>query len=316
MRFARLAIAMIGLVGSHTLAQDAQQRENRGAYPPEMPGAKVETYKTAGDVKLNLYVYEPADLKAGEKRPAIVFFFGGGWRAGSPRQFLPHCKYLASRGMVAMTADYRVASRHNVKAIDCVKDAKSAIRYVRKNAARLRVDPNRIVAAGGSAGGHLAAATGTIEGFDEPGEDPTMSSRPNAMLLFNPAVVLAPVDGLELDEKRLAQLSERMGTSPRELSPYHHISKDVPPTAIFHGKADSTVPHETVVAFTKAMKDAGNTCTLFSYEGQGHGFFNYGRARNKMFVATLMEADKFLARLGFLQGQPTLEDPAPDVGEL
>ena len=315
MRTTSLAIAILVVLASHAVAQQAKQRGRR-AYPPDMPGAKVETYKTAGGTKLNLYIYEPADFKPTDRRPAIVFFFGGGWRAGSPRQFMPHCKYLATRGMVAMAADYRVASRHDVKAIDCVQDAKSAIRFVRKNAERLGVDPTRIAAAGGSAGGHLAAATGTIEGFDALGEDATVSSRPDAMLLFNPAVVLAPVEGLELDERRLAQLADRMGTSPRELSPYHHVSKGAPPTVIFHGTADKTVPHSTVVAFTKAMNDAGNTCKLFSYEDQRHGFFNYGRARNFMFVATLRQADRFLAGLGYLRGEPTLEDPAPDVGDL
>jgi acetyl esterase/lipase len=316
MRTTSLAIAILVLLASQVGAQEAKQRRGRPAYPPDMPGAKVETYKTLGDTKLSLYIYEPEDLKPGDKRPAIVFFFGGGWQSGSPRQFMPQCKYLASRGMVAMAADYRVASRHNVKAIDCVRDAKSAIRFVRKNARRLGIDPDRIAAGGGSAGGHLAAATGTIAGFDEPDEDLNVSSRPNAMLLFNPAVVLAPVEGVELNEERLAGLADRMGTAPRELSPYHHIAKGVPPTAIFHGTADKTVPYATVVAFAEAMQDAGNTCQLFSYADQGHGFFNYGRGRNEMFAATLKQADRFLAGLGYLQGEPTLEDPAPDVGDL
>jgi acetyl esterase/lipase len=292
------------------------QEAERQAYPPDMPGAKTETYKTAGDTQLRLYVFQPDGWKRSDRRPAIVCFFGGGWTTGTPRQFMPQCKYLATRGMVAIAADYRVASRNHVKAVDCVRDAKSAIRFVRKNAARLGIDPNRLVAAGGSAGGHLAACCGTIDGLDEPDEDASVSSRPNAMLLFNPAVVLAPLEGVELDERRLAALSDRLGTDPRDLSPYHHVAAGAPPTAIFHGTADQVVPHTTVAAFAKAMKDAGNTCELFSYNDQGHGFFNYGRARNEMFVATLKEADKFLARLGYLQGEPTLEDPAPEVGEL
>lgn len=309
------ALIAIAVLQIHQAAAQDAARQDR-AYPPDMPGAKVETYKTVGDTTLKLYVFEPDGWKPTDKRPAIVCFFGGGWTSGSPRQFLPQCKYLATRGMVAIAADYRVASRNHVKAVDCVKDAKSAIRFVRKNAAQLGVDPNRIVAAGGSAGGHLAAACGTIAGFDEPTEDAGISSRPNAMLLFNPAVVLAPAEGVDLDQGRLATLGERMGVNPRDLSPYHHIAPGAPPTAIFHGKADRVVPYATVVAFTKAMKDAGNTCELFSYDDQGHGFFNYGRARNEMFVATLKEADKFLARLGYLQGEPTLEDPAPAVGDL
>lgn len=310
-------LALLAVVIMLPLIAAAQDTE-RGAraYPPDMPGAKAITYKTVEDTKLALYVFHPEDWKPTDKRPAIVFFFGGGWTNGTPRQFLPQCQYLATRGMVAIAADYRVASRNQVKAVDCVKDAKSAIRYVRKHAAELGVDPEKIAAAGGSAGGHLAAACGTIARFDEPAEDAAISSRPNAMLLFNPAVVLAPVAGIEADKDRQASFADRMGVDPRELSPYHHVTRGAPPTVIFHGKADRTVPYATVVAFAKAMQDAGNTCELVGYDDQGHGFFNYGRGRNQMFTATLKEADRFLARLGYLKGEPTLEDPAPGVGEL
>ncbi len=271
-----------------------------------MPGTRAEVYKTVGDTELKLYIAEPADLKPGDKRPAVVFFFGGGWTGGSPRQFLPQCKYLASRGMVAIAADYRVKSRNGVQAVECVKDAKSAIRWVRAHAEQLGIDPHRIVAGGGSAGGHLAGATGTIDDFDEADEDQTVSSRPNAMLLFNPALVLAPVEGLAVDRSWLDRIPGRLGVEPEALSPYHHIGKDTPPTAIFHGQADRTVPYVTAEAFAKAMQKAGNPCTLYGYADQGHGFFNYGRAGNEMFVATLTDADKFLTELGYLEGEPTV----------
>ena len=81
-------------------------QEKKGPYESgfELPGSRAEVYKTIGDVKLKIYIYEPKGHKAGAKRPAIVFFFGGGWRGGTPKQFLEHCRYLASKGMVAMTA--------------------------------------------------------------------------------------------------------------------------------------------------------------------------------------------------------------------
>jgi acetyl esterase len=279
----------------------AQDKKAGKAYPPTLPGATVETYKTIGDTRLNLYVYYPEGHKPTDKRSAIVFFFGGGWTNGSPGQFEQHCKHLASRGMVAMTADYRVASRHQVKAVDCVADAKSAIRYVRKEASRLGVDPNRIVAGGGSAGGHIAACTGTITGFDESSEDPTISSVPNALALFNPAVVLAPVAGLnEINQERVTSLKDRMGVEPRLLSPYHQVKKGAPPAIVFHGKADTTVPYATAELFAKAMNDAGSKCTLVGYEGQAHGFFNHGRGNNEYYDKTLNALDEFLVGLGYL----------------
>jgi acetyl esterase len=307
MKTSAFLIAITAFLAATATAQDAE-RANR-AYPPDMPGAKVETYKVAGDTKLNLYVFQPADWKATDTRAAIVFFFGGGWTSGSPRQFVQQCEYLASRGMVAIAADYRVASRNHVQALECVKDAKSAIRYVRNNAARLGIDPNRIVAAGGSAGGHLAAACATIDEFDEPTEDRSVSSRPNALVLFNPALVLAPIEGITVEGERLAALEERMGTDPRKLSPYHHITAKMPPTVIFHGKADKVVPYETITAFAKAMKVAGNQCEVFGYDGQGHGFFNRGRGDNKMYQATLDETDKFLTQLGYLEKPHTVLQP-------
>jgi acetyl esterase/lipase len=294
-----LLIALAGLVQSAD-AQDAKKKGNR-PYPPLLAGAQVETYKTVGDVKLNMYVYYPPGHKPTDKRAAAVFFFGGGWTNGSPQQFEQHCKHLASRGMVAMTADYRVASRHQVKAVSCVADAKSAIRFVRKEASRLGVDPERILAGGGSAGGHIAACTGVVSGFDESTEDARISSVPNALALFNPAVVLAPVAGLsEVNKERVASLKDRMGVEPQSLSPYHQVKKGAPPAIVFHGKADTTVPYATVELFAKAMHEAGSKCTLVGYEGQAHGFFNYGRNGNEYYEKTLKAMDEFLVGLGYL----------------
>lgn len=284
---------------------DAHAQKKRKEAPFEPAGAKVEIYKTVGDVQLKAFIFNPPDHKASDKAPAIVFFFGGGWTAGTPKQFEQHCRYLASRGMVAITADYRVASRQHVKAKECVADAKSAVRWVRENAKKLGVDPNRVAAGGGSAGGHIAGCTGTIEGFEEKGENLKISSVPNALVLFNPALVLAPYEGGEpLPSERAESLRERMGVDPIELSPLHHVKKGVPPTIIFHGKADTTVPYVTSEAFAKAMKKAGNECKLVGYEGQVHGFFNFGRTKEDHFRQTLTETDRFLTSLGWLKGEP------------
>ena len=266
-------------------------------YPPELPGSRAEVYKTIGGAKLNLYIYEPAGHKASDKRPAIVFFFGGGWTNGSPAQFQNHSKHLAARGMVAITADYRVASRHQVKVLDCVRDANSAIRWVRQNAIRLGIDPNRIAAGGGSAGGHLAAATGLIPELHEPDDNMEISSKPNAMVMFNPALVLAPIPGMD----QALDLKDRIGGDPVLASPYHHIAKGAPPSIIFHGKADTTVPYASTEAFANKMKAAGNRCDLGGYEGETHGFFNYGRGGNKAYDDTVKKMDAFFESLKWLK---------------
>jgi acetyl esterase/lipase len=266
-----------------------------GDYPPRIDGARVETYKTVGDITLKLWILSPKQA-ADEPRPAIVFFFGGGWKSGSPQQFEPQCRHLAQQGMVAITADYRVASRHAAKPVDCLADARSAIRWVRSNAARLGIDPDRIAAGGGSAGGHLAAATAFIDAFDEPAEDRGVSAAPNALVLFNPALVLAPLPGLDLAGFGTRVAANRLGTEAKNLSPAHHVKPDGPPTMIFHGSADETVPLATAEAFAAVMRKAGNRCELVTSEGQPHGFFNREPWRSK----TIVEADAFLESLGWL----------------
>jgi len=264
-------------------------------YRPHLEGAIVEKYKTVGDVSLNLWIFNPKNHKPTDHRAAILFFFGGGWMQGSPEQFKLQCQHLAEHGMVAITVDYRVGSRNHVKPVQCVADVKSAMRWVRTNAVRLGIDPQRIAAGGGSAGGHLAACTAFIKDFDAPGEDTSVSAVPNALVLFNPALVLAPLYGYQSEGK--GKITEwRMGTKPENISPAHHIYKGAPPTIIFHGKADTTVPYITAEAFTAEMIKAGNRCELAGYEGANHSFFNTIKWRDD----TIKRMDQFLKSLGYL----------------
>jgi acetyl esterase/lipase len=307
LRLMMLSILLV-MTASNATGQQQQQNTSRN-YPPMLDDATVEVYKEIGDVKLNIYIFTPENHKSSDKRPAIVFFFGGGWNSGSPAQFQYHCRYLASRGMVAMTADYRVFSRHKTRANKCVADGKSAVRWIRTHAARLGIDPDRVASGGGSAGGHVAACTGTIKGMDEPGEDMSISSKPNAMVLFNPATVLAPVEGMKMkpnDKKRMATLEVRLGVEPTKLSPYHNVTSEAPPTIIFHGTGDTTVPFVTARLFTDKMDSEGNLCQLVSFKDRPHGFFNY-KGSSKDYIATVRAMDEFLAEQGFLKGKPTIK---------
>ena len=297
------------IANSAVRAADAAPDAAVGArrYPPVMPEARAEVYKSVDATKLNLYIFDPKNHSATNRSPAIVFFFGGGWTSGSPQQFEKQCQYFASRGMVAITADYRVASRHQVKPAQCVEDARSAIRWVRQNAAKLGVDPNRIVAAGGSAGGHLAGLIAVAPDAACAGEDSSISSIPNAAILFNPALVLAPLDGQDFGKAGARLNSLRLGTEPEKISPAHQVRAGAPPILIFHGEADTTVPFPTSKEFAQKMKAAGNRCELVGFPDQAHGFFNYRPGNNRYFLETLTQADQFLASLGYLSGPSQVE---------
>lgn len=258
-------------------------------------------YKTVGDLKLPLYLYEPAHRKPGSQSPAVVFFFGGGWKNGSPTQFEEHCKYLAKRGMVAITVEYRVASRHQARIEDCISDARSAMRWVRSNAKRLGVDPKRIASGGGSAGGHLAAAVSLMSAFDSAGDDQKVSAKPNAMILFNPALAIAPHKDLpaEYNERFKTRLQDRSRGPVEKVSPFHFAGLPQPPCVMFFGTDDKLLVGAQAHRTTSVA--AGNRCEIVTYPGQGHGFFNVTRSKGKYYLLTVAEMDKFLVSLGWLE---------------
>lgn len=276
-------------------AAAAQAYDIPGYTPDQIIPFKQTTNSTGSPVTLNLHVFTPPGHQPSHQRPAIVFFFGGGWVDGSASQFHPQCEYLASRGMVAISAEYRVKNLHGTSPQECVKDGKSAIRYIRQNAAALGVDPNRIAAGGGSAGGHVAAATGTLTAYEEPAENLAISSRPNALVLYNAVVDNGP-GGYGYSTVQ---------TYWQTISPLHNINSNTPPTTFFLGTSDTLVPVSVGTNYQAAMKALGLRCDLHLYEGQPHSFFNYDVPTDSSgpfygYRDTLFKTDEFLVSLGYL----------------
>ena len=266
--------------------------------PPFEDEATAEVYKRASDTELLIYRFDPPGYDAdNDTRPAAVFFFGGGWNGGSVTQFEQHAKYLASRGMVTFVADYRVKSRQKVTPDACVADAKSAVRWIRTHAERLGIDPERIAAGGGSAGGHIAAAAGMCDGLDDPAEaDSTISSKPNALLLFNPVYHNGPGG---FAPGRVAKWFPA-------ISPAHNISEDDPPTIVFLGSEDKLVSKKIGRKFDRDLKAVGVRSEFHLYEGQPHGFFNEGKSPES-FLDTVLKMDTFLVSLEWLEGKADRE---------
>ncbi len=253
------------------------------------------TVNAAGaPMELEMNIFEPTGHKASDKTPAIVLFYGGGWSGGEPELFFAHANYLASRGMVALVPEYRTKNSAKTTAFEATADGKSAIRWTRENAKTLGIDPDRIAAAGSSAGGHLAASAAIVPGTDEPSENLNISSRPNALILYNPVIDLSPA----------GYGNAKVGPKWQSISPLQNVRPGDPPTILFHGTADKTVPYENAVAFEAAMKAAGNRVELVTLRGVGHGFA-YRPAKKDANLA-LRRSDEFLASLGYLKGEPTL----------
>ena len=300
-----LAVASVTfvLLSSVAIAQDnadakkQQQRLSRWERQPHLTDAKVHTtqevFKKTPQGELKLHIWSPE--KQAADRPCIVFFFGGGWKSGSPQQFARQSEYLASRGMVAISAEYRISGTHKTTPDACVEDAKSAIRWVRAHAQQLGIDPNKVIAGGGSAGGHLAAATALVTDFDAQSDDHSISAVPNALVLFNPALDLTLLD---------RDITDSQGNSiAKAISPTLYLSKKSPPAIIFFGTDDKLSTHG--VQYAAKAKELGLDAQLWWAADQGHGFFN----NPPWLQVTTRRADHFLKQLGYLSGPPTVAMP-------
>jgi len=282
MRLRKRTVAGILFIAAHAIAL------------AEDPSGARQVYKRIDGKELHIWTLPPATPSP--KAPAIVFFHGGGWVGGTAVAFDKQGQYLASRGMAVAHVEYRLLDRNSKEPpAVCAQDAKSAMRWVRANAGRLGIDPDRIAASGGSAGGHLAAFTALVDGLDDPADDLSVSPKPNALVLFNPV----------FDNGPGGWGSERVGDEYMKFSPFHHVSAAAPPAIVLSGSDDKLIPADTVRAFQARMRKAGARCDVVIYPGQGHGFFN----RGKPYYQTLKAADEFLVSLGWLQGAPAVSVP-------
>ncbi len=225
---------------------------------------RVVVYKKVGDRELSLHVFEPAGHKPTDRRPCFLAIHGGGWTGGEPRRFYPFADYFAKQGMLGISLQYRLMKKGPAATtpFECVKDGRSAVRWIRAHAAELGIDPQKIVASGGSAGAHVAAATALFDGVDEAGEDTSVSSAPNTLVLYFPVI----------DTSTAGYGNAKCGPDWQQISPVHRVKPGLPPTIVFHATGDTTTPFHGSERFREAMRKAGNRCELIVHEGGSHGY--------------------------------------------
>lgn len=258
-----------------------------GQLAAQLEPTRVVVYKQVGERQLHLNVFEPPGFRPTDRRACFLTIHGGGWTGLEPRRQYPFAAHFAKLGLVGIAVEYRlVKPGSGTTVFDCVRDSRSAMRYVRAHAAELGIDPQKIIANGGSAGGHLAAGTALFDGVDEAGEDTSVSCVPNALVLYFPVI----------DTSSEGYGSGKIGARWQELSPLHRVGPDVPPTIIFHGTGDTVTPFAGAQAFREAMLKAGNRCELVATEGAAHGYLMRDRGQ---YEQTLRQTEAFLASLGF-----------------
>lgn len=307
-----LLLILLGTLALPARAQNAPRPGKQKKGSVKLTTAEVATkdvvYKTTPQGELKLHFFMPkGEMQIAALRPCVVFFFGGGWKGGSYLQFVPQAEYLASRGLVAACADYRILNLHKTLPDKAVEDAKSAIRWVRSHATEFNVDPDKIVAAGGSAGGHLAACTALVTAYDADSDDKTVSARPNAMVLFNPAMNIGTLHKERATAGSGAAASGFTQAMAEAITPNSFVSKDTPPAILFFGTADKLKAGGD--EYVQKARALGVRAEMWSAAGQPHGFFN----RTPWAQVTAAKMDEFLTSLGYLGGKPaiTLPENAP-----
>jgi acetyl esterase/lipase len=274
-----------------------------GQNPPYRQPEGIEVrrdlvYSRIGSREIRLDLFLPKE--GAGPFPAVVYIHGGGWVSGNRLAFQRHAAHMATKGFVGACIEYRLSGEAQYPA--AVYDSKAAVRWLRANAKQYRIDPRRIGAAGGSAGGHLVAMLGTTAGIrrlEGNGGNPEQSSAVAAVAAFNPAVDLVGFGqgkGSGADNSIVKFLGKPYGEAPdlwAEATPITHVSKSSAPTLFLHGTGDTTVPYEQSLKMMKKLQAAGVRAEILPAEGAGHGFFN----RPPHYQPCLERMEKFFTEL-------------------
>jgi len=257
-------------------------------------------YKKVNGHELKVDIFYSKSTQQKVNNPSIAFFHGGGWVFGDPSEFHEACKRYALKGFVTFSFQYRLSINEDgsyphpdITPVESVKDARTAIRWLRDNVESLRIDPEKIVVAGQSAGGQLVWATALFDTINENTDNLSISTVPNAMLLYSSSynTMEAWVDML-LGERR-----NEIWT----ISPHHNLKEHTPPVIAFHGKSDDMVLFYTVILFQEKMQKLGNQFELITFEDRKHYLGEGNKKYARYFDEEILErTDEFLKQLEFM----------------
>jgi acetyl esterase/lipase len=256
-------------------------------------------YKVIAGHELSVDMFYAEAGQKSKNSTAIAFFHGGGWVFGAPSEFFEACRRYAKKGYATFSFQYRLSRNSDgtypnpdISPIESVKDARSAIRWIRAHADSLNIDPEKIVVGGQSAGGQLALSTALMDSINESTDDLDISPKPNALLLFSSNVnTLEPWIDMLLGDRH---------NNIWSISPYHNLKKSMPPAIAFHGEEDNQVLPYIVRMFKDRIDEMGNYYDLHWYPGRKHYLGEGNEKYARYFNEDILElTDAFLENFGF-----------------
>lgn len=231
--------------------------------PVTLPGAEMFIYRDGQPEPMRLHVFKPKGWKESDHRPALVFFFGGGWTKGTPERSASYAKWAATLGMVGIAPDYRTKERFGTSPLESVADGRAAVRWVQDHADKLGIDSKRIVVGGSSSGGHVALWTAIKHTPPGSANDEAPRVKPVALILVSPVSDTSSATGYT---------PKRFGVNAEALSPVHQLDAKMPPVLVFHGDADPTVTNRQSIALEQKLLAGSNVCERVNVPGGIHGF--------------------------------------------
>ena len=257
-------------------------------------------YKQVMEKELAVDIFYTNETIDREENPAIAFFHGGGWSSGSPAEFHNACRRYANKGFICFSFAYRLSVREDgliphpdITPVESVMDARSALRWLKGHAQDWNIDPEKVIAAGQSAGGQLALSTVLIDHVNERTDNMAIDPTPCALLLYasNVNTIEAWTDHL-FGERRQEIWS---------ISPYHHLKSGMPPAIEFHGTEDPMVNFWIVEFFKEKTLALGNHFEQIPFEGKGHYLAEGDTTYATYFdEAVLDRTDNFLEEFGLM----------------
>jgi len=309
--------------------------QNQPTGPAPVPFTVPESVKAERDVayagnqnpRQTLDLFLPRTPKSDKPLPVIVAIHGGGWQNGDKSQTQGVSKYAASGFYAGVSVGYRLSAEATWPAQ--IYDCKAAIRWVRANASKYHLDPDRIGVVGGSAGGHLASMLGTtarVDGLEGdlgpykgtttkvrcvvdqfgPSDLPAIGDYPSQVNHNGPYSPEARLLGCAIPDHKDAA---------RAASPITYVSRDDPPFLIMHGDKDPTVPFNQSERFVKALRAAGVETLFFRVEGGAHGRFRNPEVSNRIrqfFDKHLLDRRVTVSELPVLESSPPAKSGATE----